>query len=92
MPVIKKNQTLFDYVIQQQGTMESVFSFALQNGLGITDDVNPGTMFQAVEVDNKTTKYFRDKHLDVATDDKNGSNHVQGGIGFMQIGVDFVVS
>jgi hypothetical protein len=42
MPII--DSTILDFALLQAGTVESLFDLALLNGVGITDDIMPGTV------------------------------------------------
>jgi hypothetical protein len=44
MPTINKQETLFDFVLAQAGTIEGMFDVALLNSVAITDDVAAGTV------------------------------------------------
>lgn len=43
MPIINRNENILDYVSRHAGTMEALFALAQLNGIGITEDVSPGT-------------------------------------------------
>lgn len=92
MPIIKKQQTLFDFVTQFAGSMEGAFEMALLNGIGITELIAPGTALQVIEHDIKTVNTFKNHRLDITTFLISIVPAPPGGIGYMQIGNDFVVS
>lgn len=43
MPVIEKHKTFVDYVVDSCGSVEGLFTTALLNGVGITDELAAGT-------------------------------------------------
>lgn len=53
MPVIKKNETLVDFVSNKMGTVSGLFYLANKNGISITEDVAPGVdlVYSQSEVD-----------------------------------------
>ena len=84
MQVIRKHQTLFDFTCQHCGSMEAVFVFAMLNGIGITDEVPPGTQLETVVVDNKVVADYVKSKLVIAT--AFAMPFIpSGGIGFMRI-------
>jgi hypothetical protein len=48
MPIIKKHETLADFVATQMGTMNAMFLVANANGGSITEDYQPGQNLQLV--------------------------------------------
>lgn len=90
--IIKRHQTFFDFVTQHAGSMEVVFVSASLNGIGITDDVEPGSEL-AISASNLfvVNSYIRGG-LEVSTNFDLDNVVWPGGIGYMQIGNDFKVS
>lgn len=89
------NQTLADITLQATGDLEQWFAVALLNGLGITDAIEAGEEMLSPEPDgNKRALAFRLQARDnrPATGDAYNESAVMGGIGYMQIGNDFIVS
>lgn len=87
---IKRFQTVVDYTVQNSGTLESLFEVAESNGVGITEDVAPGTVMLAPETETKVTSFYDAKALDITTHATDAE--ALGGIGYMQIGSSFKVS
>lgn len=86
-----KHQELTDFTTQRCGTLSSLFEVAQLNGLSITDDVQPGTVLKQNISDNAVVRFFTNKGIDIVNLPK--ANDVKpGGIGYMQIGNDFIVS
>lgn len=91
MPVIKQNQTPLDMTVQYTGSLDNLFTVAMANGIGITDDLTPGnSIAEATATDKRVTNLFAKKEYDVTT----GLRPILtlGGIGYMQIGTNFKVS
>lgn len=84
-------QSLFDLAIQMGGSVESVFDLALNNELSITGEIMPGYDMNADKTTNEQIiDYYRIKNITPAT--SIIETHKQGGIGYMAIGIDFIVS
>ncbi len=65
---VADKQSLLDVAIQRLGSIESVFSLALLNGLSITDDLLPGRPIVLAAVSNSdVANYFANKGLMPAT-------------------------
>lgn len=96
MPVIKKNQTFFDVVTQYCGSMEQVFAMALLNNIGITDEGTQlpyGTMLIAATVaEKRPVNAFAAYNIDIATNETMPFKVLLGGIGYMQINTNFIIS
>ena len=85
---IKKHQTFSDFVVQATGDDEQLFITAMLNGVGITDDIIPGTTLKFEVSNKKVAKDLSDKALDIITQ----QNLTQpGGIDYMQIGTSFKI-
>lgn len=85
---IKKNQTLLDFATQNGGAVSELFNVAVANGTGITDSVAAGTELAVETAQKRTSQFYQNNELDITTNEAN----VQGGIGYMQIGTNFIVS
>ena len=84
------SQTLVDVALQTAGSTEALFDVALANGISITDDIVPGNAYAGAEVvDNKVVLLFQGVQKPAS-----GITTMirQGGIGYMQIGNNFIVS
>lgn len=88
MQPIKNRQTVVDFTTQNAGDIESLFNVAEANGIGITDDVAPGTLLSVETTDNKVSGFYEGSELDITTTDKGAQ---PGGIGYMQIGSSFII-
>lgn len=93
---VMKFQNLLDVTIQETGTMENAFEVAAANGRSISDDITPGTI---VIPDNATKEAsvvtrLSDKRIKPATaiTASEQSTSPYGGIGYMKIEYDFIVS
>ena len=92
MPIIKKHQNMVDFTTQQEGSVEGLFAVAVLNGISITADIEPGTLLKIAEPLNKKVVADLIKfEVDIVSDQVIEAA-VQGGIGFMQIGNDFIVT
>lgn len=91
MPIIKKHQTHLDFIAQHCGDMQGAWALIAANGISITGDPSPGMRLTVPEIAApKVVTYFANEKIDLATLDNAEGN--AGGIGFMQIGNDFIVS
>lgn len=86
-----KHQELTDFTTQRCGTLSSLFEVAQLNGLSITDDVAPGTMLKQNVAEPAVVRFFTNKRIDIVNLPKP-KDVKPGGIGYMQIGNDFIVS
>ncbi len=92
MPIIKKHQNIVDFTTQQAGSVEALFAVAVLNGISITGNVEPGTLLKiAAPLDKKVVADLIKYEVDIVSDQVVEAA-IQGGIGFMQIGNDFIVS
>lgn len=85
-------QSILDIAIQHLGDAQRAFDIALANGHGIADDIEPGDRLTLDEAqrNRRMVQYYTVNalmpatSLDVVT--------LEGGINFMGIQIDFVVS
>lgn len=56
--LIRPGQSLTDIAIQEHGTQQSVFDFAKENKLSITEIITPGEELDKVEVDDEWMQYY----------------------------------
>ena len=88
---IKRFQKLPDFVTQFGGSLNSLFDIAMLNGVGITDEIAPGTpLFVSVQ-NSLIVSYYKNSTQDIITRERNVIQQ-PGGIGYMQIGYSFKVS
>lgn len=93
---VKKYQTLLDLAIQETGSLENVFDIAAAGNKAITDDIDTGTLElpEVLETNIKVQDYFSGRAIKPAT----GITAEQeaacpfGGIGYMGIEINFMVS
>ena len=93
---VNSRQTLFDIVIQVCGGLENVFSIALRNGLSITGDLYAGQQIEITPGDisqKRVASYLAARNIRPATALTSASESISpGGIGYMAIEIDFIVS
>ncbi len=89
--VLKKQQTVLDFTTQHAGTIESMFKMALLNGISVTDEVTEGTALKIDAEKLQVVNYFIIRAIDVVSA-KKASEVQPGGIGYMQIQNNFIVS
>ncbi|MBD5349683.1 MAG: LysM peptidoglycan-binding domain-containing protein [Bacteroides sp.] len=95
---VKERQTLLDVALQTGGHIETVLALAEANGMSITDRLEDGrvlTIPEPVESgDTRTVELYKAHKVEPATevspDDMSACPY--GGIGFMGIEIDFIVS
>jgi len=94
--IVEQGQSFWDMVIQGTGDIENAFARALLNGVSVTDDLPIGYEFKTGDVTNKRIQaLFNPKHKPAtfeAFPSTGDLSPVKGGIGYMQIEVDFIVS
>lgn len=83
-------------MIQECGSIENIFFVALRNGISITDDLRIG---QQIEINpgeivrKQVVSYLAARHIQPATALTSASVNISpGGIGYMAIEIDFIVS
>lgn len=93
------NQRVVDLTMQQHGNVEYLFDVALAVGRGITDnDIEAGLVFEIPTLDNtaveKSISFVLRKFYNRPASADNGLNNTAppGGIGYMEIGRNFIVS
>lgn len=94
---VKHNQRLIDIALQELGDTERVFELAQLNGISITDELQPGTVLQVPTADNSKTGIVRvltqgGKAPASADNETEDPILPPGGIGFMQLENNFIVS
>ena len=95
---VKERQTLLDIALQTGGHIETVFALAEANGMSITDRLEDGRVLTVPEPvesgDTRTVELYKARMVEPATevspDDMAACPY--GGIGFMGIEIDFIVS
>lgn len=88
--IIKRHQTFLDFVTQHAGGIEALFEVAGKNGIGITDDVAPGTELGCTPTNLLVVNTYLRGDFEVSANfDLDGETPT--GIDYMQIGNDFIV-
>ena len=95
---VKEGQTLLDIALQTGGHIETVFALAEANGMSITDRLEDGCVLTVPEPIaggvHRTVELYKAHKVEPATelspDDMSACPY--GGIGFMGIEIDFIVS
>ena len=80
-----------DVVLQECGAIDPAFEVAEQNGMTITDELNPGAQLKIIgKEDDRMVAEYRDNAIFPATALEKGL--LLEGIGYMGIEIDFIVS
>lgn len=96
---IEKGQTLADMAIQETGWFEGIFDIADTNECGITDEIPAETL---INIDDEKTfknqlRLIKLENIKPATlfgpwKYEDIDEPVLGGIGYMAVGINFIVS
>lgn len=93
---VYERQSMLDVAVQHLGGVESVFDLALSNGLSITDDLNPNDSLIGCEsvASLDIVEYFSNRGVVpfTAPTAYDLEHHPVGGINFMGVESDFIVS
>lgn len=94
---VASGQSLFDVAIERLGSAEAAFSLAVENGLSVTDELQPGQELIIPKAFNKkVASLFQNRNIVPVTgvdeSDDESNELTKEGIGYWAIGVDFVVS
>lgn len=90
---VRDNQSLFDISCQSLGSAEAAIQIALLNGISVTDDLPVAQNFELPSITNKAiVTYYANKGLMPATGITNTEVSTLGGLGFMALGIDFIIS
>jgi len=88
----KRRQSILDVAIRRLGTIETVFDLASANGVCITDDLDSGSIFNLTDIQNQEViNAFSILNIDPATG-LTDDDVIFGGINYMGIELDFMVS
>ncbi|MDY3979018.1 MAG: hypothetical protein SOZ00_03260 [Tidjanibacter sp.] len=88
-------QSIIDIALQTSGDVSAALDLAIANDLNITDDLVLGATLSTVEVVNRgVVNRYNEKGITPATDisEEDSNNAPFGGIGYMGIELDFMVS
>ncbi|MCD8177317.1 MAG: hypothetical protein LUE98_07795 [Tannerellaceae bacterium] len=90
---IKKRQSLLDIAVQEMGSLEEALSLSIENDLSVSEDLEEG---RPIEYRGKhtITGVLSAKGVRPATavSEEDQALVPYGGIGYMSIEVDFIVS
>lgn len=90
---VSEGQTLLDIAILHCGSIEAAMELAVLNNLALTTALPSGAVVAIGRVwDIDVVSQLAQKKARPARNDNFGDNAQPGGIGFMQIGNDFIVS
>lgn len=90
---VTSRQSLLDISVQHSGSLEALFDIAIANGISITDDLAPCTLLDIPrQKETSVVRYYEVNRIMPATaisiDDVEGL----GGINYMRIEYDFIIS
>jgi hypothetical protein len=89
-------QRLIDLAMQETGDVSRVFEICELNDMGLTDEIEAGVSILVPDFaadKRRAVALFSDKSIAPASADEETNGTARpGGIGYMQIGNDFIVS
>ncbi len=90
--VVQSGQTFADIAVQEYGSFEAAIEIAMDNGMSITDNLSGGSVLRLTDrsYNRIMQNYCRTNGVSPAT--ALDEEEKYGGIGFMAVGVDFIVS
>jgi len=92
---VQDRQSIVDVAIQTSGDVSAALDVAIANDKNITDDLEGGDELDTVAVSDKNiVSRYAEKNIVPATaiSDEDADNAPFGGIGYMGIELDFMVS
>lgn len=93
---VMKYQNILDVTVQKTGTMENAFEIAADLGMSLSDDITPGKIsisdFLAKDMNVVNRLYAKNIKPATAVTDNELTASPFGGIGYMKIEYDFIVS
>jgi spore germination protein YaaH len=95
--IVLYNQTLADIAIRFCGTIEAIADIAILNSISITDDLVPGQIILIPVKDynyQEVINFFSVNKIDPATtltDEHRALTEGNSGIGFWELGNNFIV-
>lgn len=91
--ISKPQQWLADIAIREAGVFESTLEMALTNNIGITDMLEAGTILIAPALVNKrVNNYYKMDNIYPATATRFEEKQQGGGINYMAVEINFIVS
>lgn len=89
--IAKDGQTLLDLQLIGCGSMESIIDTCIKNDRSVSEDIADGDLIEVGEVENTdVVRMYANRNYSPATALRSEEKY--GGIGFMAVGVDFIVS
>ena len=89
----KPQQWLADIAVREAGVFESTLEMALANNIGITDVLTPGARLIAPAlVDKRVNNYYKMDNIYPATATTLEEKQQGGGINYMAVEINFIVS
>lgn len=94
---VRHGQSLLDIAIQETGSAEEALTIALMNGKCLTEALGSGEQIEVPddeEGNRDTHEFYRKRHILPATASTKEEEALSpyGGIAYMGIGIDFIVS
>lgn len=90
---VKDGQSLLDMQLIACGSIDGVVQMCAINDMGITDDLEDGQIIKAGDVyAGQIVALYGNRGIEPATALDPESAQTFGGIGYMRIGIDFIVS
>lgn len=87
----KQGQWIGDITVRETGSFETIIEMGLVNNMSITDFLEAGTMVEITEpIDKRIMSYYDINAIYPATTIQE--RETLGGIGYMGIAIDFIVS
>ncbi|OSZ79264.1 hypothetical protein CAP35_13705 [Chitinophagaceae bacterium IBVUCB1] len=88
---VRHGQSMIDIALQYYGSINGVWDVAKLNDLSITEQLKAGQTLKVTVTENETTKYLGSYNDKITYVIACGTEDVFGGIGYMEIGNDFIV-
>ena len=94
---VKAGQSIFDIALQATGNADYALPIALSNGLCLTEQLTPGIILEIpsdIYPEREVLQVYREKNIlpATATTAQQEAINPFGGIGYMGIEIDFIVS
>ena len=71
-----EGQNILDMSIQECGSVEAAFAFAVENDLSVTDELLPGQAMKVINaVEKPVANYYKSNRLKPATNDTPGTEY-----------------
>jgi len=87
----KQGQWLADIAVREAGSIESTIEMAIGNDISITDKMSSGSqVLQPTPLDRRVMNYYWVNNIYPATSME--LHQMRGGIGYMAIEINFIVS